>query len=139
MTRKSFQTKMRPIRAQVGALLEAGTDCGTAKVENMCKKILEAGDALWTFVDHESIEPTNNEAERAIRTAVLWRKGSFGTQSDRGARYVERVLSAYATCKRQGRSIIQYLNEACYAHANNLPAPSLLPDRQFVGQANQTP
>ena len=139
MTRKSFQTKMRAIRAQVGALLEVGTDCGTAKVEGMCKKILEVEDALWTFVDHEGIEPTNNEAERAIRTAVLWRKGSFGTQSDRGARYVERVLSTYATCKRQGRSIIQYLNEVCHAHANNLPAPSLLPDRQFVGQINQTP
>ena len=58
---------------------------------------------LWTFVYDESVEPTNNLAERTVRQAVLWRKGSFGTQSERGARYVERILTVCATCRLQGR------------------------------------
>src|SRR3712207_7179962 len=48
---------------------------------------------LWTFVDSEGVEPTNNEAERAERHGVLWRKTSGGTDSPQGSRFVERVLS----------------------------------------------
>jgi len=72
------------------------------------------------------VEPTNNLAERMVRQAVLWRKSSFGTQSERGARYVERILTACATCRLQGRSIIQYLRDACRCHLNGLAAPSLI-------------
>jgi hypothetical protein len=37
---------------------------------------------------HQGVEPTNNAAERALRHAVLWRKGSGGTDSSRGSRFV---------------------------------------------------
>jgi len=72
------------------------------------------------------VEPTNNTAERAVRQGVLWRKISFGTQSERGARHVERILTVCATCRLQGRSVIEYLRTACSCHLSGIPAPSLI-------------
>ena len=66
-------------------------------------------------------------AERALRPAVLWRKGSFGTQSDGGARFVERLLTVTATCKQQGRSALDYLTAVCTAAQFGQPPPSLVP------------
>ena len=34
--------------------------------------------ALWGFLDHEGVEPTNNRAERALRFGVLWRQTQPG-------------------------------------------------------------
>jgi len=82
---------------------------------------------LWPFVYDERVEPTNNRAERAIRQAVLWRKGSFGTQSEHGARYVERILTACSTCRLQGRSVTAYLRAVCRCHLDGLAVPSLIP------------
>ena len=75
----------------------------------------------------EGVEPTNNAAERALRPAVLWRKGSFGSASERGSRFVERILTVAATCRQQGRNVLDYLVAACEAHARGELAPSLLP------------
>ena len=75
----------------------------------------------------EGIEPTNNAAERAIRPGVLWRKGSFGTQSAQGARFVEAMMTVGATLKQQHRHVLAYMIEACQAASLGLPAPSLRP------------
>jgi len=72
------------------------------------------------------VELTNNAAEHAERQVVLWRKGSFDTQSDSGARYAARILSVGAACRLQGRSLIEYLREACRCHLNSLPSPLLI-------------
>ena len=73
------------------------------------------------------MEPTNNAAERALRPAVLWRKGSYGTQSEAGSRFVERLLTVSATCTQQGRPVRAYLTEVCTAAQRGRPPPSLLP------------
>ena len=83
--------------------------------------------ALWTFVEVDGVEPTNNAAERAVRPAVLWRTGSFGTQSDAGARFVERLLTVTATCRQHRRSVLDYLTHVCTAAQRDDPIPSLLP------------
>ena len=64
-----------------------------------------------------------NRAERVVRQGVLWRKGSFGTQSERGARYVERILTTCATCRLHGHSGIEYLRDVCHCHLSGIPAP----------------
>ncbi len=79
------------------------------------------------FADEEGVEPTNNVAERALRSAALWRKGSFGIQSDAGARCVERLPTVVATCKQQGHDVLAHLTDACAAALHGQPAPSLLP------------
>ena len=55
------------------------------------------------------VEPTNNRAERALRGAVLWRKGCFGNQSAQGCRFTARILTAVATLRQQERNIGEYM------------------------------
>jgi transposase len=84
-------------------------------------------EALWTFTQVEGVEPTNNVAERALRPAVLWRKGSFGSDSTAGSRFAERMLTVIATCRQQGRQLLAFLVAAGEATLRGTPAPSLLP------------
>jgi transposase len=133
LTWPTFQRRMGPLRPRVERLLERGADSG-APLAGQCRRIFNQRQYLWTFVQDARVEPTNNLAERMVRPAVLWRKGSFGTQSERGARYAERLLTVCATCRLQGRSLIHYLRDACRCHLNGLPAPSLLPAIASVAQ-----
>jgi transposase len=124
--RAEFQSLMRPVRAQVGDLLRKAKESAAKKTAGMCREILELEPALWTFVDVEGIEPTNNAAERAIRPAVLWRMGSFGNDSEVGSRFTERILTTVATLRQQRRCVLDFLTEACAAVRAGRPAPSLL-------------
>jgi transposase len=127
LKRSSFRSYMIPVRREVERLLEAGSRCGVPKTEGVCRDILKRRQALWTFVQLEGVEPTNNAAERAIRPGVLWRKGSFGTQSAQGSRFVEAMMTVVATLKQQHRNPLDYLMAACEAALRDEAAPSLLP------------
>jgi transposase len=122
---RTFQNRMTPLMDRVEQLLEKGAS-GEGKLSRKCRRIIKHREHLWTFVQDQSVEPTNNIAERIVRQGVLWRKSSFGTQSERGARYVERILTVCATCRLQGRSVIEYLRDACRSHLSGIPAPSLI-------------
>jgi transposase len=122
---KTFQRRMEPLIKRVETLLEKGAD-SSEPLAGQCRRIFNQRQYLWTFVYDARVEPTNNLAERMVRQAVLWRKGSFGTQSQRGARYAERILTICATCRLQGRSIIEYLRDVCSCHLNGIPVPSLI-------------
>ncbi len=116
-----------PLQAELRALLEAGQEQHAAKAAGLSRSLLAIWPALWTFVEVPGVEPTNNAAERALRPAVLWRKGSFGTQSDAGNLFVSRLLSGAATCRQQQRPLLAYLTDVCTAAQLGLPSPSLLP------------
>jgi transposase len=128
LTRAELQLAMGPVRRRIERLLEEGRGLPCAKVSGMCKEILKLREALFTFVDIEGIEPTNNAAERALRFAVLWRKGCFGCDSARGSRFVERFLTVRMTLRAQGRDLYTYLKDACTASLQGTSAPTLLPD-----------
>jgi transposase len=134
LKRSSFRSYMTPVRREVERLLEAGTTCGHPKTEGVCREILKVRPALWTFVHLEGVEPTNNAAERAIRPGVLWRKGSFGTQSAQGSRFVEVMMTVVATLKQQQRNPLDYLTAACEAVLRDEVAPSLLPADDSASQ-----
>jgi transposase len=127
LTRADFQVVMQPIRQEVIDLLEIGTLLGHRETRRTCKNILKVKQALWTFVDQEGVEPTNNAAERALRRGVIWRRRSYGTQSANGSLFVERILTAVMTLRQQNRDILDYLATACKAVTLDMPAPSLLP------------
>lgn len=129
LERSSFQVYLSPIRGEIEALLEQGTQCRDAKTRGMCGMILKLRPALWTFARVEGVEPTNNVAERAIRHAVIYRKGCFGTQSDAGSRFVERMLTVVATLRQQKRNVMDYLTEACRRAQVGRKPPSLLPGK----------
>ena len=81
--------------------------------------------ALWTFTHTDGVEPTNNHAERGLRGAVIYRKLSLGSQSDRGERTIERLLSASLTCRLRKQSLYDYLTHVIAARARGDPIPSL--------------
>jgi hypothetical protein len=118
---------VQPLQEEFRALLESGQASGHYQAIGLCETLLKQWPALWTFLTVAGVEPTNNRAEQALRPAVLWRKGSFGTQSAAGNRFVERLLSVAATCKQQERSLLAYLTAVCTAAQAGQPIPSLLP------------
>lgn len=137
MSRAEFQLAMQPVRRQILALLEEGRDLPCRKVPGMCKQILKLKEALFTFVDVERVEPTNNVSERQVRFGVLWRKGCFGSDSEKGGLFVERILTARATLRSQNRDLHAYLKDACTAALLGTPAPSLLPDAHVRNEPSQ--
>ena len=135
LKRSAFRSYMTPLRCEVERLLEAGSQCGVAKTEGTCQEILKRREALWTFVQVDGVEPTNNTAERALRPGVLWRKGSFGTQSEEGSRFVASMMTVVATLKQQQRKVLEYLTAAHEAALRGEAAPSLLPKSDQKSQA----
>jgi transposase len=127
LSRTEFQTAMQPIRREVVGLLEIGTLLEHRETRRTCQNILKVKQALWTFVDREGVEPTNNAAERALRRGVIWRRRSYGTQSENGSLFVERILTTVMTLRQQKRDVLDYLAAACKAVTLGIPAPSLLP------------
>jgi hypothetical protein len=79
----------------------------------------------------------HNGAERALRPAVLWRKGSFGSDSEAGSRFAERLLTVVASCRQQGRPLLAFLVAAGEAAVRGSPPPALLPAPQ--GSLNDYP
>lgn len=128
LSRADFQTQVQALRQAVGELVREGVQVAHSKTAATCAKILQVETALWTFVEQAGVEPTNNAAERALRRAVIWRRRSFGTHSDNGARFVERILTVVTTLRQQHRDVLDYLTEACTAANAKHVAPSLLPN-----------
>ena len=125
---ETFQAQMQPVRDTVNHLLLRGRCSGNTRLKGMCKELYEHRDWLWTFVDVQGIEPTNNTAERALRPAVIYRKLSFGTQSEAGSRFIERMLTISETCRLQKRPIYQWLCDAVDASLKGKSAPCILLD-----------
>jgi transposase len=126
MAWSTFLGYARPIRWGVRQALGRGASCASEKTVATYRMLLEGEEHLWTLLRVRGIEPTNNAAERALRHAVLWRKSSGGTASGWVSRFVERVLSVAATCRQQGRNVLEYLTECFRARLRNDPLPSLL-------------
>jgi hypothetical protein len=126
--RPHLAAQVAPLQAEFQALLERGQHSGHYKAIGLCESLLKLWPALWTFLTVAGVEPTNNRAEQAIRPAVLWRKNSFGTQSEAGNTFVARLLSVAATCQQQQRSLLAYLTDVCCAAQHGQPIPSLLPN-----------
>ena len=126
LARSSLRRYMLPLQDRVAALLEEGTRASCAKTHRTCKRLLDNIDALWTFVYRDGIEPTNNPGERAIRRGVVIRKTSFGSQSEHGCRFFERVLTVHATLRQRSRPVHDFIVAACEAHMFGTAAPTLL-------------
>jgi transposase len=125
--RSTFLQTVAWLRPMVRSSLERGSRCACDKTATTCGELLRLWDCLWTFTRVDGIEPTNNAAERALRHAVIWRRISGGTASEAGSRFVERMLSAVATCRQQERSVLEYLTSCHRARLDGRAAPSLLP------------
>ena len=127
LDRGGLQQAMAPIQTELRRLVADGRDeLPWEQARGFCRDLLGTWPALWTFVDVAGVEPTNNAAERALRPAVLWRKGCYGTDSVDGSRFVERILTVTTTCRQQERHVLTFLTEASSAHWADRPAPTLM-------------
>lgn len=135
MSRQQLVLAVKSLRAGFKAELETAAalpishqeKSPLAKTVRTAQKLLNIETALWTFVFVEGVEPTNNLAEQALRGAVIWRRTSFGSQSQAGSEFVSRILTVVTSLKAQQRNSLDYLTEACRTKRLGLPAPSLLP------------
>jgi transposase len=127
LSRADFQPKMRPVEKAILALLERAQRSAHRAVAGRCKEILKLKEGLFTFVRIKGVEPTNNHGERVLRHAVIWRKGSYGVDSEAGATFVGRILTVVTSLRLQKRNVLDWMTEACEAHLAGRPGPSLLP------------
>jgi transposase len=127
ITRAGFQRLMQPIRREIDSLLLRGVFSANPRLIGMCGELYEHREWLWTFLNNEGVEPTNNAAERSLRHAVIWRKLSFGTQSAAGSRFVETLLTTIETCRQQKRNVFEFVTESVEDHFHHRQRPSLLP------------
>jgi transposase len=127
LSRRQLQEAMKSVREAVKQVLRRGTRSRSRQTAGTCKELLAHEPWLWTFLEVEGVEPTNNEAEQKERHGVLWRKTSGGTDSANGSRFVERVLTVVDTCRRQGKKVLDYLRACIEAWRHNRAPPNLLP------------
>jgi transposase len=127
MTREQFQKLMKPIRKRVEILIAEGMHSRNTKTAGTCKQLFKVKEALWTFIDTPSVEPTNNLAEQVLRRIVIWRKTSFGTQSAEGTLYLERIMTVVATCKLQKKNVLDFVTDSIRAYLARTKSPSLIP------------
>ncbi len=126
LDRKTLVLKSVPVRARMNKCLQQYVQSSDYDVRKAAKSLLNHWDGLFTFIEYEGVEPTNNSAERAVRPAVQWRKICFGNQSDEGELLTARLLTAERTCILQKRNPFQFLIQSVEAHRNGLPAPVLV-------------
>jgi transposase len=125
--RPALKRRVAPLKRELRALLttNAPKRARNRHTRTIANNLLKLWPALWTFTDHDGVEPTNNHAERGLRGAVIYRKLSLGSQSDQGERTIERLLSASITCRLQNQSLFNYLTQVLTAQARGDPIPAL--------------
>lgn len=125
---KTTQQEFEPLQRRIQRALQEGVaQQGCSRTANTCANLLKLWPALWGFIAHPAVEPTNNAAEQALRGIVLKRKVSGPTRSRRGDEFIAHGFSAYETCRRQGRDFIGYLHSAVTAWIDKSTPPSLMP------------
>lgn len=142
LKRCEFQLLVQEIRNSLKSSLQEAADyeigskekTPLAKTVRTCRQILKVEPALWLFVSVEGVEPTNNAAERALRPAVIWRRTSFGSQTQAGSSFVARMLTVVATLKSQRRNVLDFMASAVSAARVGEASPSLLPEVPAVSE-----
>lgn len=127
LNRAQLITRSIPLQKKLFALAQAHLNDADKETSNLARALFVHCQHLYTFLEEEGVEPTNNAAERALRIAVQWRKTSFGNRSENGEWATARLLTVTQTCKRQGRHVLSYLTEAVICHRQRSVVPSLLP------------
>jgi len=136
LARSDLVELVKDIRYQIILLLQQAADyeitsrekTPLAKTVRTCRQLLKIEGAMWLFVTTTGVEPTNNAAERAIRPAVIWRRTSFGSQTQAGSTFVARMLTVVTTLKSQERNILELITIAVKSAREGKSAPSLLPE-----------
>jgi len=80
--------------------------------EAVRNRLAKQRDHLFTFLDHDGVDATNNLAERQLRPAVIARKISCGNKTKKGAHTWQILASLAATCAQRSTSFMTQLARA---------------------------
>lgn len=108
-TREQLWQKTLPIQTRIRDYCEIFLYSKDPLVRTRAKKTLANWDHLFTFLKYEGVDPTNNRAEQKLRPAVQWRKICFGSQSNNGMRFTERLSTVVGTCRINGINPFHFL------------------------------
>jgi len=97
----------------------------TREAQNLAKRFLTHGESFFTFITNPEIEPTNNIAERAIRFVTIDRRVTQGVRGEWGRRFMERLWTVLATCEKQTRDVMNFLEECLLSFWHDESPPPL--------------
>lgn len=126
-SRRSFRRKSRRYRDdfEYGLLVATAKGRHSPSLKRFARALLSRAENLWIFATRDGVEPTNNQAERDLRGIVITRRISYGSKSERGDRFIERISSVVTTLKRQGKKCLDYLAEALGAWKTGSSTPTI--------------
>jgi hypothetical protein len=90
---------IRKLLAGLRRVCHLGQKADHTKLQALAKEIINDWDAVIAFVQNPELPPTNNEAERALRHAVIARNIGFGTRTKEGSWAYSSLLSVIETCR----------------------------------------
>jgi len=125
ISKSQYSGILRHSKHRLCEYLIDGLALGSDDLSGLCERLSDEFERLWTFRAIEGMDPTNNMAERDLRKLVLWRKKSYGTRSERGQKFVERITSVVETLKKNQRRPLQFLEDAIIAFYRKMPPPSI--------------
>jgi len=126
LCRKTMQARVGYRKKRLENILEDAFANGSDKMSRFAERLLAHYEKLFLFTRYQGVEATNNAAERSLRHIVLWRKTSYGTQSEEGSRFMERAVSIWMTLKQQGKGAFCFFQEAyCSTFDPRVQAPSI--------------
>jgi transposase len=125
--KERFDRIMLRIKDRVLRLAEMHALGERSKSRTLARRLVKHGEAIFRFLFDPAVPPTNNAAERGIRAAVIDRRITQGSRSLMGRQWNARIWTVLGTCRKQGRSAWQFLQDALSSYYFQTPPPSLLP------------
>ena len=124
-------SKVCALHARVTEL--ACADWTHPDARRLADRLLKYGPELLTFAEVPGVPPTNNRAEREIRPAVLMRKASYGSASERGAQTRAILMSVYRTLKNRSLDPLEEVRKALETYTRTGVLPQLPGDEASAG------
>ena len=116
--------KCCPILARLKRACILGEKQDHSKLRSLALEILNDWDAVVAFVKNPNLPATNNDAERALRHAVISRRISFGTRTPEGSRAYAALLSVIETCRLRNQDPWSYIAQTIsFARKGITPLP----------------
>jgi len=116
---------IRKLMAGLRRVCHLGQKADHTKLQALAKEILNDWEAVVAFVKNPELPPTNNEAERALRHAVIARQIGFGTRTREGSLAYSSLLSVIETCRLREMNPWTYIAEVLALARQGLSPPPL--------------
>jgi predicted RNA-binding Zn-ribbon protein involved in translation (DUF1610 family) len=128
---KDLRDRLLKVKDEFMAVaLDAPT--GDQRAEALGKRFQAHGEKYFTFIDNKNVSPTNNAAERGLRSIVVDRKICYGVQSILGSLFCETLWTIFANLELKNINAYEFITNTLRDYTAGKPLPSLLNIGQTV-------